>query len=495
MMKLFRLLLLIIILFVCAVNFLSIESFVYAQSIEVNAPSLLSKVDLGFSPVAGSFEENSTFDVQIFLNTRNKSVNGVEVHVKFDPDKFFIVHPLIGTSIIGVWVQPPAFDNTRGTASYVGVIPDGITTSSGLVGTITFKAKKIGKALVSFDSNSVVLFNDGLGTKAVVNFGRAQFSVVPKAPQGVLIFSETHPIESDWYNNTSPVISWEKEKEVEGFSYIFDNKPFTIPENTIMTTETTKSFENLNDGLWYFHIKSIRKGIWGNTGHFLVRIDNTPPADFTPTTNYLLAATIFVERSLISFFTTDNLSGVDRYEVGVIDKNQSTVISPVFIETESPYQVPISKDSKLQVIVRAIDKAGNIRESSIDIERPFAILKFLKDNIVYVLLFIILIGFIAVVFHYLVGHHILRGLHKIRKILYGENYRSKDDEKSSSISSPIPIRISKEQFSRDTIPSLVYPKESPTSPIVPVPPIESLSLENFKQELSKNIDITKENLK
>ena len=39
-------------------------------------------------------------------------------------------------SIIGVWVEPPAYDNSRGTV--IGVIPNGITTSSGLIGTILF---------------------------------------------------------------------------------------------------------------------------------------------------------------------------------------------------------------------------------------------------------------------------------------------------------------------------------------------------------------------
>lgn len=448
----------IIILFILSTVIFIDTNFIYAQSVNVNAPDLLSRVDLTFSPDVGSFEEGSTFNVQLFINTRERSVNGVEMHVNFDEDKLSIVHPLVGNSIVGVWVEPPTYDNTNGKASYVGVIPDGITTSSGLVGTITFKAKKTGRVSVSFSGESTILLNDGLGTETIVNLGRANFFIVPKAPSGVNIFSETHPIETDWYNNTSPVISWEKDEGVEGFSYVFDTKPFTIPENTILTTETTKSFENLTDGLWYFHIKSFRKGVWGKTGHFLVRIDTTPPADFTPTTNYLLATTIFVERSLISFFTTDNLSGVDRYEVGVIDKSELTVISPVFIETESPYQVPINKDSQLEVIVRAIDKAGNIREASVDIERPFAVLKFLKDNIIYVLLLIILIGLVAIILHYLIGHHILRGLHKVKNIL-SDNYSSS----SLPSTSPIPTQVSKEEFSRDKILASIPPLTSDLS--------------------------------
>ena len=55
------------------------------------------------------------------------------------------------------------------------------------------------------------------------------------------------------------------------------------------------------------------------------------PADFKPKAEYLVAATIMVERTLVSFLTTDNLSGIDHYEVGVIDKSQPATESPVFL--------------------------------------------------------------------------------------------------------------------------------------------------------------------
>src|SRR3989344_1893263 len=260
MMRLFRLLIFFIIFVISFVFFVNTESIVYAQSINLDASNLTAKVDLSFSPFFGSFEEDSTFNVPIFLNTRDSSVNGIELYIRFDAEKLAVIQPSGVTSIIGVWIEPPVFDNTRGIVNYVGVVPDGITTSSGLIGTITFKAKKTGRASVSFDSNSSVLLNDGLGTKAVTTFGRAEFTILHKAPSGVVIFSDTHPKENDWYNNMNPVISWEKDEGVEGFSYVFDNKPFTMPENTIMTTATTKSFESLNDGMWYFHIISNRNG-------------------------------------------------------------------------------------------------------------------------------------------------------------------------------------------------------------------------------------------
>jgi Cohesin domain len=400
--------------------FFLIGSFVNAQTINIDVTKLLSHTEISFSPRSGSFVEGSTFEVPILLNTKNRSINGIEVRVNFDKNKLSIINQTGGTSIIGVWVEPPRFDNTEGTASYVGVVPNGIITGAGLVGTITFKAKTPGNAIVSFNSNSKVLLNDGLGTETQVDLGRANYTILTKAPEGVQIFSETHPVQLDWYNNNTPVLSWIKDPGVAGFSFVLDDKPNTIPDNIIGTQETTKTFEKLPDGLWYFHIKANKGGMWGTTGHFLMRIDTAPPAEFKPEINFLVAAAILTDRTLVSFFTTDNLSGIDHYEVGVIDKNQPPTESPVFVQAESPFQVPLNTGGKLQVIVRAIDKAGNVRDESIDVQVPFVITKFIQDYLVYILIGIILLGLVILILHYLVGHHIIRYIGRIRQILKKE---------------------------------------------------------------------------
>ena len=387
--------------------------FIQAQTVNVDASQLLAHVEVSLSPRSGSFVEGSTFQVPILLNTKGRSINGIEIRINFDKDKLSIINPSGGTSIIGVWVEPPGFDNTLGTASYVGVVPSGITTQSGLIGTITFKANVPGQAVVSISSTSKILLNDGLGTEAQVDLGRAEYTILAKAPEGVQIYSETHPIQSDWYNNNNPVLSWVQDPGVTGFSFSLDNQPNTIPDNVVDTVATTKSFETLPDGLWYFHIKAYKNGVWGTTGHFLIQIDTSPPAEFKPEVNYLEAAAILSQRVLVSFFTTDNLSGVDHYEVGVIDKNQPPTESPVFVQAESPFQVSLTPNGRFQVIIRAIDKAGNVRDESVDVRMPFAVTKFFQDYPVYILLGIILLGLIAFILHFFFGHHLMRHARRI----------------------------------------------------------------------------------
>lgn len=386
--------------------------FSYAQTIQVNAQKLVPQVEVYLSPRSGSFVEGSTFEVPIVIDTKGSNINSVEIRITFSSDILSIVKPLNGNSIIGVWVEPPKYDNTRGTASYVGVIPNGITTQSGFIGTVTFKAIKTGRAVVQVSSQTNILLNDGLGTATNVGLGRAEYSIIPKAPEGVVVFSETHPSQSEWYNNNNATIAWEREPNVTGFSFIVDNKPNTIPDDTVDTEDTVTSLSNLSDGLWYFHIKAMKRGVWGTAGHFLVRVDTTPPAAFKPEASYLLESLTSIDRALVSFFTTDNVSGINRYEIGIIDKNQPVTESPVFVQADSPFQVPITKGSNVEVIVRAVDKAGNVRDQSISVKTPFVITQFLKDNIVYVLLFIILLGLTILITHYLVGHHIIRYLKK-----------------------------------------------------------------------------------
>ena len=356
---------------------------VYAENYE--AVSKASGVEVFFSPRSGSFVEGSTFEVPIILDTNGASVYGINIEVNFDHDRLLIVDPSGGKSIIGFWSAPPSYNNASGVVTYAGNMPEGIVTGSGLIGTITFKAIASGPAVVSVNASSKIHLNDGLQTSAPLDPGRAEYSILKKSPEGVNVFSETHPAEGKWYNNNNPVLSWQRDAGVTGFSFELDNKPFTVPDNVADLTGTTQAFENLGDGLWYFHIKALKNGAWGTTGHFLIKIDTVPPAEFKPETNNFLGSVITAGRTLVSFFTTDNLSGVDHYEVGTIDASQPISQAPVFIQTGSPYQVPILQNASLKVIVRALDKAGNVREGFVEVKPPGRIWKFFQSNLSLVL--------------------------------------------------------------------------------------------------------------
>jgi len=358
----------------------------------------------------GTFQEGATFEVPVYIDTKGKSINTIELHLKFDQRKLQVISPAGRSSVITLWVEAPSYSNTNGTINFVGVVPGGINTTNGLVATITFKALALGDARISIASNSQILANDGQGTSVQTDFGSALFTIQPLPPDGVTVYSETHPQQDTWYNNDTPILTWEKPDGVTAYSYILDDKPNTIPDNTQDTTDTKLSFPNLKEGISYFHLKSQKAGLWGGTTHFTIRIDTAPPAAFKPTAE-MYAAAITSSKAIVSFFTTDTLSGVDHYEVGTINKNDSADISPAFLEAQSPYTVPTQSSKEVRVIVRAFDKAGNVRDEYIDISLfpTFAGLlqRYSLDIILTLLLLIILL---LVSRHYLFKHHVLRHL-------------------------------------------------------------------------------------
>ena len=407
--------------------------FVYAEQITTyRASDLRPHSEIFFSPASATYINDSTFEVPLYVNTKGRSINAVDVRVKFDPNLLSVVNPSSGKSIIGVWVEAPSYDNTRGTAHVAGTIPDAITTESGLIMTLVFRAKGSGRAVVSIADTSQVLLNDGSGTVTDLSSNRGIYTITPKPPEGVAVYSETHAFSDRWYNNNSPTFSWDKDPGVTGFSYVFDTKPTTIPENVSLGDDTVKAYEKVADGLWYFHVKALKQGVWGGTSHYLVKIDTTQPAQFIPTIDYIGATVI--NRFLVSFFTSDNLSGIDHYEVGVIDKSAGTTESPVFVQTESPYQLPFDKVKEAHIIVRAFDRAGNIRDGSVDAKIPVVILKLITDHAVAILLAILAIILGTSIVHYFYGHKIVRRFERGLALLKKEE--STSEPKDSGVNSP-----------------------------------------------------------
>lgn len=448
-----------------------------AQTIDLYGPSLLPKAELFVTPRTGNFIVGSTFEVPVYINTNLNRINTISLKIDFNPAKLAIVNPSGGKSIFGIWIQAPKYDNKIGTASMAGVIPGGITTSSGLIATITFKTIGTGNAGITISDYSSANLDDGLGTDVKLSRSGGFYTITPKAPEGVMISSETHPIQEQWYNNNSPILRWESLPNIQGFSIALDSSPNTIPPTNITTNDTSYSYTNLKNGIWYFHVRAIALGVWGNTTHFQIKIDTAPPANFSLDVSNLKDA-VGAKKYLVSFLTTDTLAGIDHYEVGVVDNNSGEVASPVFIETQSPYLAPNTTADSMRVIVRAYDTAGNIREASVDLYPGFTFISFFKKYFIYLLLLILLIILAELLLHYLFGHHILDRLRRVYSIF-----------KKTSVSD-------------DNIDKIEKPVQQPVQPIVKpikteeIKPIikkeELISLEPAKPIENKTIEINEE---
>lgn len=334
---------------------------------------------LSLSPNITIFYVGSTFDVSIMLDTKGQNINAVQVELNFPTDKLQVVEPASGRSIIRVWSSAPTYSNSEGKISFTGGIPNpGINTSSGSLLTLTFRAKSPGKARLSFGSTSKVLLNDGKGTNILGSTIGGIYNIVIPPPQGPIVYSPTHPDQTKWYKNNNPTLAWQPENGGSIYSYTLTRDPATIPDNVSEGKLTSTYYEDLEDGLWYFHIKAKEGSSWGGVSTFLLRIDTEPPADFEikcdapRTTN---------PRPIISFFTTDTDSGVDHYEVKIINiSNPDESGVSKFTEEVSPYQLPKLYIGSYDVIVRAFDAAGNWQDSKIRIEIVHPLISLTKEK-------------------------------------------------------------------------------------------------------------------
>jgi len=339
---------------------------------------------LYLSPQTGTFFVGSTFDISIFVNTGGNNVNAVKVDLKFDQRKLQIASPSAGRSFIAVWISQPTFSNIKGKASFQGGVPSpGINTSSGLVSTITFRAIQPGEAIVSILDSSQVLLDDGKGTNILSSAGGGVYKIIIPPPEGPKVFSPTHPDQNKWYNNNSPTLSWEKEEGVTDFSYSIDNSFYGLPDNISEGDYTSVSYTDLEDEVWYFHIKAKKGNTWGGITHYILLIDTAPPAAFALSFEPTLRSPVITAREPIVFFiTTDSLSGLDHYELKLIDltKTPQEKETGFFIEIFPPHQLASLATGEYEVIVRAFDRAMNWQDSSkkievIPIEKIFYITK------------------------------------------------------------------------------------------------------------------------
>jgi hypothetical protein len=356
----------------------------------------------------------SIFEIGVYLDTKGKSINTLDLKVTFDTKKLAVSKPSGGKSIFGAWVTSPSYDNYSGVLTMSGVVPDGIVTSSGLITTISFKVLASGDTSINIANSTSAYLNDGNGTKANLTLGRAQLTFQNQISEGVLIHSDTHPFTDNWYNNNNPIFSWDNFKQSDGYAILLDSNPSTVPTNEITTNKNTFSYSGISNGIWYFHIKSKDIDGWGNVAHYKIKIDTNPPEEFMPVINKIIGANR--DEYLLIFSAEDVLSGVDHYEVGILNNNRDKNTLPVFVEGESPYVLPTDGKENIKVVVKAFDTAGNVTEGTASLYPD-------RNNMYIVIVFVLAV--VLLLLHFLFGHHIARNIK--RAYFYFRNISNKDE--------------------------------------------------------------------
>jgi len=335
--------------------------------------STVEAATLSFSPSSGSYNIGQTFNVSIYVSSADQAMNAASGVITFPADKLQITSLSKTSSIVSLWVQEPSFSNTNGTVNFEGIVLNpGFQGNSGKIIIITFKVKAAGTASLSISSGSV-LANDGQGTNILQSLGSAQFilkstsvteppaseSTTPATKKGVpnaiQIQSSTHPDPNNWYQNTNPKFTWNLSEDITKIAFVLDQKASTVPAKAADQLITSYQYQDLKEGVWYFHLQAKNALGWGSVSHFRVQIDKTPPESFKISIDNNGDETN--PQPYLSFETRDALSGIDHYEIQIGDQPIIKVL-PQEIKN-GKYQIPITAGNTYQLIVKALDKADN----------------------------------------------------------------------------------------------------------------------------------------
>ena len=313
------------------------------------------KASLYLLPEKGNFGKGEIFSVDLKVNTAGLPINAAETILYFSKDELKVVNISKENSIFSLWPAEPIFSNSLGEISFSGGMPHpGFNGEEGQIITIKFEAQKEGIAEISF-GESKILADDGKGTDIFSFALGANFEIKPTAPP---IFSSTHPDQNQWHSNKNPELHWELGVDINEISFVLDKEPKTFPDEISEGKLNSKIYQELEDEIWYFHLRVKTDEEWSLPSHFKVQIDTNPPLSFDVAVDNGGDSTN--PRPLLHFEAEDQLSGIDYYSVKIDEKE--------FSWESNPYQTPILAPGVHPVTVIAFDRAQNSTESKTQIE-------------------------------------------------------------------------------------------------------------------------------
>lgn len=341
-------------------------------------PVMAFAASLQFSPSSASYDTGQTFNVRVEASPDGDSINAVEATVLFDSSKLAVQAVSKTGSAFSLWTTEPAFSNANGTVDFGGGSPTPFSNVSTLI-TITFKAIAPGSAEVSYKDGGSVLAADGRGTNVLKDTKKGVYTISaateapPPPPSGnrppaPVVESPSHPEEESWYANNTAELKWKIPSGVTGVRLLMGKKPDSTPTVAYEPPIDTRIIDNIEDGIWYFHVQFENGNGWGEITHRAVRVDTVPPNPFD-----IVVVPAPEEASTtppsISFTATDDTSGIEEYTIEVEGKDPVTM-KPEDLEKlpNKAYQMPRLYDGTYLVTVTATDFAGNQTTSNKSVE-------------------------------------------------------------------------------------------------------------------------------
>jgi hypothetical protein len=147
-------------------------------------------------PDAGTFGLGDTFIVSVRLETEDECINTASVTLDYPLETLDLVDFSKGKSIFTLWVDEPKPGEDTGRLTFSGGVPGGYCgrisgdpAQSNVLARIVFKVVQATQksAAVRVAPTTEVYLSDGLGTRAPISVGDAQFAIVsyPTLPNNI----------------------------------------------------------------------------------------------------------------------------------------------------------------------------------------------------------------------------------------------------------------------------------------------------------------------
>jgi subtilisin family serine protease len=165
-------------------------------------------------------------------------------------------------------------------------------------------------------------------------------------------FSLSTPSNNFYTINPRPNFSWTASTDLNGVNYdlILNNNVYAEDLNTTSFTPAS----DLTDGVYTWSVRAQDSpGNIRQTSNRTLTLDRVPPNTFNISVNISGGTT-----PTFTFSTTDALSGIDYYKISIDGGG--------FVTVTSPYTPGAQSAGAHSAVVRAYDKAGNFRESSVN---------------------------------------------------------------------------------------------------------------------------------
>lgn len=347
-------------------------------------------------PAQKNLSLDEEFNIDIKVNSEGESINATQATINWPADILQFVEVEKTGSVFNFWVDEPSLSSTEESISFIGGTSKGITGAALQILRIKFKTLSAGTAAVTI-TDTAITASDGQGTNVLSKISGASYAVgvetvqpAPPAPspttaptpapqpvvvtrpavsaknlpQAPVIQAPLYPDPTRWSNILGELtVLWEIPEDITAVAVTLDNSPNTIPAKAEPKLTTGKNLGILTEGEWYIHAQFKNNIGWGPTAHYRVALDTKPPLAFEVTLPE--GETTDNPSPVLQFRTSDELSGLKRYQIK-IDDNE--VIQVPAAEFPGSFTLPLQKPGSHRLTVAAIDQAENSVEDSLTIE-------------------------------------------------------------------------------------------------------------------------------